>query len=123
MLSWAARYRWGKALLAAVGTVGILVWALYSRHYSPRLIRTERVQAVVKEVKRASTGELHTRYGVSPGIEIARVVLVLPDGEEVKVTFLDFPPEPGEKIPLVIQHFSDGSRRFIFDEMEWMINR
>jgi tryptophan synthase alpha subunit len=123
--NWAVAYRNKKAFFALVSVAGILLWALYTKPRAPssKLVRSETVAATVREVKSYTSKPMHTKYGVSQGHKMARAVLILPDGNKIVVRFIDTMPREGEKVPILVNHYRDGSKKYFIDRLRWLSSR
>lgn len=115
---WARSYRLGKVLFALIAIAGILIWALYTKE-TCQLVKRKTVWATLKGIKRYSTGRLHTKYGTSEGYEIIRATLELPDGKRIEIPFNGLQDlEPGTSVPLVVEYYSNGERRYLVDRLK-----
>ena len=119
----ATAHRNWSAFFAAIGMAGILIWSLVLKNQedSHQLLRTETVISTVTHVKEYSMGKMQTKYGETQGIKIYRGRIALPDGGEIEMRLVSPIPQVGDKMPIVIDHYDDGQKKYRINQMEWRL--
>jgi hypothetical protein len=98
--NWLHAHRLSRAVFLAVVLLGLLVWAVLNKP-----------PAMVARVNQA--GE------VISVIEDGATLIRLPDGKRVRI-FTPRPlPHPGDKIPMVVENYEDGTARASIDLDAW----
>ncbi len=120
--NWARAHRNATAFFAVIALT--LLFGRYAyieverRSQPPPIVET--VTARVKEVKKFHSGKVPTRFGEPDERVIFKSLLVLPNGDEVEITFFNTPPEVGEEVPLIVERYADGRRIYNVDRIKWL---
>lgn len=99
-------YRNARAMAVIGALLTVLAFGLIAN--SNKIVATTELTARVLEVSE-SNGTFQARVAASDGRE-ARIFLPLAGPR----------PSVGEQIPLIAEHYSDGSTRHRFDESRWI---
>jgi hypothetical protein len=97
---WMHAHRLSRAVFVAITVGGVLIWALWNR--PPVMIaRTSQLGTVVSIVNETVT------------------VIELSGGKEVRALTPSPAPKKGDKIPLIVETYEDGSVRAVIDLDAW----
>lgn len=95
------RIRW---ITGAIGAVLMIGWLALGG--LPEHVGTDRAEAVLVDVE----GDKGARYGH----------VQLDDGQLVRVYLQEPVPAPGSRLPILIEHYDDGSQAYQMDGEKWM---
>ncbi len=121
--NWATAYRNWRAIIGAIVLLGVFIWALMLKQefLSRKLLSIRHEEAVVKRVVKLDLNKVPSRFGSSEGVTLYKGVLELPDGTELKLTLVPPIPKVGDRVPLIVEHYDDGSRFYTIDREKWQI--
>lgn len=97
---WIQAHRLSRAVFVAVALAGVLLWSLWNTP-APLVSRTTVTGEVVSVVK--------------DGI----MVIALPDGRQARVFTPNPAPAVGERIPMTVETYEDGSVTAVIDVQTW----
>jgi hypothetical protein len=122
--NWATKHRNWEVIATAVGVLAILAWGIVQMD-SAEMVGSSEVTATVKEIRAIGAASTQNALG-SPNSQGANTnfrlgVLVLEDGSTIQMLLVKPLPRPGEKIPLRVEHYDDGSRSYGIDRVKWQI--
>lgn len=105
--NWAWAHRNARAWGMVIVLAGLLGWTLWETS-------VERIDY------RETGGELLEVIGdANSGFSVGRVRV--DDGREIKVYLpQQLTPKAGDRVPLIMEHYDDGSVLFAFDNGKWM---
>jgi len=98
--SWLNAHRLSRAVFAAVVLTGALAWMLWDRPPA-RLSRDQVTGTVVSAVADGAT------------------LIALPDGHHVRALTPRPLPRPGDRMPLVVETYADGTVYAVIDLDAW----
>jgi len=97
---WMHAHRLSRALFVAIAVGGVFIWALWNRP-APMVSRTSQAGQVISAVK----GSV--------------MVIELADGKRVRALTPQPPPKPGDRIPMIVETYQDGSVYAVIDLEAW----
>lgn len=97
-------HRLSRAIFIAVAMGGMLIWTLLNRP-PPMVSRDTQMGQVISVVKDGVT------------------VIGLADGKTVRAFTMQPIPMPGDKIPMIVERYEDGSMYATVDLEAWRITR
>lgn len=108
--NWAWAHRNARAWFMVIVLAGLLAWALWETS-------AERIEY------RETSGELLEVFGggevKNSGFAVGRVRV--DDGREIKLYLpQQLPPKVGDRVPLIMERYDDGSVLYAFDNGKWM---
>jgi hypothetical protein len=116
---WATRYRNWRVIFTATGFLSILAWGSYELLITPALIDTCAETAVVLEVKKYNLSLGSTADGKSSRDVIYRGRLLLSDSTTVEMMLVPPIPKVGDRLPINVEKYDDGSLYYSIDVVEW----
>ncbi len=115
---WATHYRNWRAIFAAVGFLSILAWGSYEMQ-SAELVDTYAETAVVLEVKKYNLSMGTSAEGTGSRDTIYRGRLLLSDSTIVEMMLVPPIPRVGDRLPINIERYDDGSLYYSIDVVKW----
>jgi hypothetical protein len=97
---WLHAHRLSRAVFIAVTAGGLLLWALWNRP-PPMTDRSMQTGEVVSAVAGGVT------------------VIALADGKRVRALNLQPLPKAGDRIPMIVETYQDGSVYAVVDQESW----
>ena len=116
---WATRHRNWRAILAAAGFLAILAWGSRELLSTPELVGKYKDTAVVLGVDEYRLVLGTTVDGSSSRDSIYRGCVQLSDSSTVELTLVPPIPAVGERIPVTVEQYEDGSLYYSIDVVEW----
>lgn len=119
---WATTHRNWEAIFSAVGVLLILAWAVVQL-WSAEIVRITFETAVVREVKSFTTAGADAGRGDGGGMSVQVGRLELNDGRTIEILLVPPIPRTGDRVPLKVEHYDDGSRSYSIDRTRWQTRR
>ncbi len=119
--NWATTHRNWKVIFSLIGLLGIFIWALILKHESSskRLLSIDQGVAVVKRIEKLDLSKVPSRFGTNEGAVLYRGTLELPDGTEIRVVLVPPIPQIGDRVPLLVENYDDGTTFYEIDRERW----
>jgi len=111
-------HRNARAFTMGAGFLLILAWGAYQMR-STKLVDTTRTTAVVEEIKQYNLGSSSTSGRGSGKITIYRGKLVFEDSTWVEMQMIKPLPEVGDRLPVIVEHYDNGSKYYSVDWIAW----
>ena len=111
-------YRNTRVIFTAAGFLLILAWGAYQMR-STKLVDTTRATAVVEEIKQYKLGSSGTSGRGSGKVIYYRGRLVFDDSTWVEMQMIQPLPEVGDRVPVIIEHYDNGSKYYAIDRVAW----
>jgi hypothetical protein len=118
---WATQHRNWEAIVTAVVFLSIVAWGLVQLR-SAKLVKTTYETGVVTEVKKPGAATAGMREGESGGVNIHVGSLELNDSTTIQILLVPPIPRPGDRVPLKVEHYNDGSRTYTIDRERWQMH-
>ncbi len=117
--NWATAYRHTRGIMAVVGLVSVLIFALYiqSQNAQRHRVKTDTVMATITQVDSQS---VTSRY--SGQRTYYTVHVQLPHGKAWQFMLNRKPPAIGTRVPVLIDVFDDGSYYYRIRLTDWFEN-
>lgn len=107
-MSFAGRYRLGRALAAGVGLLAGFLWLTWARNHPPT--SRQRTTAVITKI-----------VDLPLGSDTDCVALIrLEDGREGRLVVPRYAAADGGRVPLVVESYASGDTYLIFDVEKWV---
>ena len=107
-----------RAFALGAGFLLILAWGAYQLH-STKLVNTTRTTAVVEKITPYQLGYSGT-YGKGSGnTTFYRGRLIFADSTWVEMQMIKPLPEVGDRLPVIIEHYDNGSKHYSVDWVDW----
>ena len=116
--NWATVHRNTRVIFTAAGFLLILAWGAYQMR-SSKLVDTTRTTVVVTEVKQYKMGSSSTNGKGSGNVTFYRGRLVFDDSTWVEMQLIQPLPEEGDRLPVIIEHYDNGSKYYSIDRVAW----
>ncbi len=116
--NWATVHRNTRVIFTAAGFLLILAWGAYQMR-STKLVDTTRTTAVVKEIKTFNLGKSGTGSSGSGKVTFYRGRLAFDDSTVVEMQLIQPLPEVNDRLPVIIEHYENGSKQYIIDWVAW----
>lgn len=111
----AEKYRNLNATFVLSAVFSIFIWALYQNGNMPALIKREKVNALVIEIKTP------TNEGASRGFMVLK--LQLPNNKSCKIVMnVKYQVKINKTVPLIIELYDDKTSKCMVDYQAWAIN-
>jgi hypothetical protein len=106
-------HRVAYAASTAVVLLGLLAWALWQTR--AEMVERQELQGELMEI----VGDMNAPNGA-----MAMGIVSLHNNGQVKVTLPYQPPYPrvGDKVPLIMERYSDGKRLYVFNMAQWTMD-
>lgn len=120
--NWAKSYRNTRAVLAVVFLSPVLIWVLLTDQQSSsnRLLVVDHETAVVTKITNLDTSKLHTQLGA--GINVYQGLVQLADGTEIELGLVPPIPKLGDRVPILVERYENGSTDYRIDRQEWQVS-
>jgi hypothetical protein len=112
--NWATKHRNWEVIATAVGVTAILVWGIVQLK-SVESVGSTEATAVVKELQAFGAAATGTDDTQVPERNMCIGVLQLEDGATIRMLLVKPLPKPGDKVPLRVEHYNDGSKTYSID--------
>ena len=119
--TWATRHRNWRAASTAVVFLLILLWAAVEIR-SGKLVETSSDTATVLDVRKHSTASSYAGRGEYGEATVYTGKLLLSDGTTVELLLFSPLPKVGDKMPMIVERYSDGKKYYSIDRQEWQVN-
>jgi|GEM_PF-2466686 hypothetical protein len=119
--NWATTHRNWKVIISVIGLLGIFIWALILKYESSskKLLSIKHEKAVVKKIEKLDLSKVPSRFGTNEGAILYRGILELPDGTEIRVVLVPPIPQIGDRVPLLVENYDDGTTFYEIDRERW----
>jgi hypothetical protein len=116
--NWATTHRNMRVAATATGFLLILAWGAYTLR-SSKPFNITRTTAELIEINRVSLGKSSMGGNSSSGINIYRGKLVFDDSTVIELKLGQPLPELGDRLPIVIENYENGSKVYNIDWTAW----
>lgn len=103
---WMKAQRLSRAVFLVVALGGLLLWMLWNP--APTML-----------TRSTQTGQV---VAVSQG-KVTMTLIALEDGKRVRSMDLQPLPKPGDKLPMIVETYADGSVYAVVDVMAWKMGQ